>query len=174
MSGLAEPCSEVCVVCSPPATSLLGLVLSPPCVCQPASLSSLFFFMCVSAGDAFGVLPPVSKLTLPQTMFHFISGYTALVAGTEDGIKEPQATFSACFGAAFIMWHPTKYAEMLAAKMEKHGATAWLVNTGWSGGRSVARAGLSGWGRLLVLLCLRTLAMRVVPCKSGIPAGMMG
>lgn len=86
------------------------------------------------ACDAFGVLPPVSKLTLPQTMYHFISGYTALVAGTEEGIKEPQATFSSCFGAAFIMWHPTKYAEMLAAKMEQHGATAWLVNTGWSGG----------------------------------------
>eukprot|EP00897_Mesotaenium_endlicherianum_P006215 jgi/Mesen1/5621/ME000282S04780 len=86
------------------------------------------------ACDAFGVLPPVSKLTLPQTMYHFISGYTALVAGTEDGIKEPQATFSACFGAAFIMWHPTKYAGMLAQKMQEHGATAWLVNTGWYGG----------------------------------------
>ncbi|KAL0395867.1 UNVERIFIED_CONTAM: Phosphoenolpyruvate carboxykinase (ATP) [Sesamum calycinum] len=86
------------------------------------------------ACDAFGVLPPVSKLSLAQTMYHFISGYTALVAGTEDGIKEPQATFSACFGAAFIMMHPTKYAAMLAAKMEKHGATGWLVNTGWSGG----------------------------------------
>ncbi|KAJ7294723.1 hypothetical protein O6H91_14G002500 [Diphasiastrum complanatum] len=87
------------------------------------------------ACDAFGVLPPVSKLTLAQTMYHFISGYTALVAGTEDGIKEPQATFSACFGAAFIMLHPTKYAAMLAEKMKKHGASAWLVNTGWSGGR---------------------------------------
>ncbi|GER47572.1 phosphoenolpyruvate carboxykinase [Striga asiatica] len=86
------------------------------------------------ACDAFGVLPPVSKLSLAQTMYHFISGYTALVAGTEDGIKEPQATFSACFGAAFIMLHPTKYAAMLAAKMQKHGATGWLVNTGWSGG----------------------------------------
>ncbi|KAK4261446.1 hypothetical protein QN277_004441 [Acacia crassicarpa] len=86
------------------------------------------------ACDAFGVLPPVSKLTLAQTMYHFISGYTALVAGTEDGIKEPQATFSACFGAAFIMYHPTKYAAMLSEKMRKHGATAWLVNTGWSGG----------------------------------------
>ncbi|KAG5528176.1 hypothetical protein RHGRI_028947 [Rhododendron griersonianum] len=86
------------------------------------------------ACDAFGVLPPVSKLNLAQTMYHFISGYTALVAGTEDGIKEPQATFSACFGAAFIMLHPTKYAAMLAAKMQKHGATGWLVNTGWSGG----------------------------------------
>ncbi|XP_017243646.1 phosphoenolpyruvate carboxykinase (ATP) 1 [Daucus carota subsp. sativus] len=87
------------------------------------------------ACDAFGVLPPVSKLSLAQTMYHFISGYTALVAGTEDGIKEPQATFSACFGAAFIMLHPTKYAAMLAEKMKKHGATGWLVNTGWSGGR---------------------------------------
>ncbi|PKU76273.1 phosphoenolpyruvate carboxykinase (ATP)-like [Dendrobium catenatum] len=87
------------------------------------------------ACDAFGVLPPVSKLTLAQTMYHFISGYTALVAGTEDGIKEPQATFSACFGAAFIMLHPTKYAAMLADKMRKYGTTAWLVNTGWCGGR---------------------------------------
>ncbi|MCO5599578.1 hypothetical protein L7F22_053684 [Adiantum nelumboides] len=86
------------------------------------------------ACDAFGVLPPVSKLTMAQTMYHFISGYTALIAGTEDGIKEPQATFSACFGAAFIMLHPTKYAAMLAEKMKQHGATAWLVNTGWSGG----------------------------------------
>ncbi|PRQ33134.1 putative carboxy-lyase [Rosa chinensis] len=87
------------------------------------------------ACDAFGVLPPVSKLNLAQTMYHFISGYTALVAGTEEGIKEPQATFSACFGAAFIMLHPTKYAAMLAQKMQQHGATGWLVNTGWSGGR---------------------------------------
>ncbi|KAI3962823.1 hypothetical protein MKW92_033427 [Papaver armeniacum] len=84
--------------------------------------------------DAFGVLPPVSKLNLAQTMYHFISGYTALVAGTVEGVKEPTATFSACFGAAFIMLHPTKYAAMLAEKMQKHGATAWLVNTGWSGG----------------------------------------
>ncbi|CAB4283970.1 unnamed protein product [Prunus armeniaca] len=86
------------------------------------------------ACDAFGVLPPVSKLNLAQTMYHFISGYTALVAGTEDGIKEPTATFSACFGAAFLMLHPTKYAAMLAEKMQMHGATGWLVNTGWSGG----------------------------------------
>lgn len=84
--------------------------------------------------DAFGVLPPVSKLTPEQTMYHFISGYTAKVAGTEMGVNEPQATFSACFGAAFIVWHPSKYAELLAEKMEKHGASAWLVNTGWTGG----------------------------------------
>jgi phosphoenolpyruvate carboxykinase (ATP) len=84
--------------------------------------------------DAFGVLPPVSKLTPEQAMFHFISGYTAKVAGTEMGVKEPEATFSACFGAAFMVWHPTKYAELLAHKLDKTGAKAWLVNTGWSGG----------------------------------------
>ncbi len=84
--------------------------------------------------DAFGVLPPVSKLTPEQAMYHFISGYTAKVAGTEMGVTEPKATFSACFGAAFLVWHPTKYAEMLAAKMREHGSSAWLVNTGWTGG----------------------------------------
>lgn len=84
--------------------------------------------------DAFGVLPPVSRLTPEQAMYHFISGYTAKVAGTEMGVTEPKATFSACFGAAFLVRHPTVYAEMLAAKMRKHGSQAWLVNTGWSGG----------------------------------------
>jgi phosphoenolpyruvate carboxykinase (ATP) len=84
--------------------------------------------------DAFGVLPPVSKLTPSQAMYHFISGYTAKVAGTEMGVTEPQATFSACFGAAFLVWHPTKYAEMLAEKIRTHQTNAWLVNTGWSGG----------------------------------------
>ena len=67
-------------------------------------------------------------------MYHFISGYTAKVAGTEMGVTEPQATFSACFGDVFMVWHPSKYAELLAEKMEEHGATAWLVNTGWTGG----------------------------------------
>ncbi len=84
--------------------------------------------------DAFGVLPPVSRLTPQQTMYHFISGYTAKVAGTEVGVKEPQATFSACFGAAFLVWHPAKYAEMLAERLHAHQVDAWLVNTGWSGG----------------------------------------
>merc|ERR1719382_914511 len=84
--------------------------------------------------DAFGVLPPVSKLTPDQVMYHFISGYTAKVAGTEEGATEPQATFSACFGAPFLVWHPFVYAEMLAAKLEKHDAPAYLVNTGWVGG----------------------------------------
>eukprot|EP01065_Artemidia_motanka_P040883 TRINITY_DN5211_c1_g1_i1.p1 TRINITY_DN5211_c1_g1~~TRINITY_DN5211_c1_g1_i1.p1 ORF type:complete len:728 (+),score=206.32 TRINITY_DN5211_c1_g1_i1:59-2242(+) len=85
--------------------------------------------------DAFGVLPPVSKLTPEQTMYHFISGYTAKVAGTEEGVKEPQPNFSACFGGPFLVWHPTKYATMLAEKLRKFGAEAWLVNTGWTGGK---------------------------------------
>jgi len=84
--------------------------------------------------DAFGVLPPISKLTSDQVMYHFISGYTAKVAGTEEGVTEPQATFSACFGAPFLVWHPFAYAEMLAAKLEVFGAPAYLVNTGWVGG----------------------------------------
>ena len=90
--------------------------------------------------DAFGVLPPVSKLTLEQAMYHFISGYTAKVAGTEEGVTEPQATFSACFGGAFLMWHPMKYASMLADKMKQHNCTAWLVNTGWAAGGYVVMA----------------------------------
>merc|ERR1712217_770414 len=84
--------------------------------------------------DAFGILPPISKLSPEQVMYHFISGYTAKVAGTEEGVTEPEATFSACFGAPFLVWHPYVYAEMLAAKLEKYGATAYLVNTGWVGG----------------------------------------
>ena len=84
--------------------------------------------------DAFGVLPPVSCLNPAQAMYHFISGYTAKVAGTEVGVKDPVATFSPCFSGPFIVWHPNKYAELLAAKMKKHNARVWLVNTGWSGG----------------------------------------
>ncbi len=84
--------------------------------------------------DAFGVLPPVAKLTRDQTMYHFLSGYTAKVAGTERGIKEPVPAFSACFGAAFLMLHPTVYAQQLAKKIKKHGTSAYLVNTGWVGG----------------------------------------
>ncbi|HTV64527.1 MAG TPA: phosphoenolpyruvate carboxykinase (ATP) [Bryocella sp.] len=84
--------------------------------------------------DAFGVLPPVSLLNPAQAMYHFISGYTAKVAGTEVGVKEPQATFSPCFSGPFIVWHPNKYAELLAEKMKKYNARVWLVNTGWSGG----------------------------------------
>lgn len=84
--------------------------------------------------DAFGVLPPVSKLDPNQAMYHFINGYTAKVAGTEVGVVDPEATFSACFGGPFLVWHPMKYAELLAARLKQHGAQTWLVNTGWSGG----------------------------------------
>ena len=91
---------------------------------------NIIFLTC----DAFGVLPPVSRLSPAQAKFHFISGYTAKVAGTEMGVTEPSATFSACFGAAFLVWHPGKYAQLLAEKMDRHGSEAWLVNTGWTGG----------------------------------------
>ena len=107
--------------------------------------------------DAFGVLPPIAKLTPEQAMYYFLSGYTAKVAGTETGVNEPQATFSACFGAVFMVWHPTKYAEMLGDLLKQHDAKVWLVNTGWSGGaygtgkrmklahtRSMLRAALAG------------------------------
>ena len=84
--------------------------------------------------DAFGVLPPVAKLTPQQAMFHFLLGYTAKVAGTERGVLEPQATFSTCFGAPFMTLHPEVYAQLLAERIERHGADVWLVNTGWTGG----------------------------------------
>jgi len=91
---------------------------------------NIFFLTC----DAYGVLPPISKLTPGQAMYHFISGYTAKVAGTETGVTEPQSTFSACFGKAFLPLHPTKYADMLGEKLKQHDVHVWLVNTGWSGG----------------------------------------
>mmetsp|Transcript_11936 Transcript_11936/g.18045 ORF Transcript_11936/g.18045 Transcript_11936/m.18045 type:complete len:554 (+) Transcript_11936:78-1739(+) len=101
---------------------------------QESSLGShpkaIFFLTC----DAFGVLPPVSKLSASQAMYHFLSGYTAKVAGTERGVTEPEATFSACFGAAFLTLHPTKYADLLQEKLKTHGTHVFLINTGWSGG----------------------------------------
>jgi phosphoenolpyruvate carboxykinase (ATP) len=107
--------------------------------------------------DAFGVLPPIAKLTRDQAMYYFMSGYTAKVAGTERGVTEPQATFSACFGGVFLVWHPTRYAEMLGKLIDEHGSHVWLVNTGWTGGpygvgtrmklgytRAMVRAALAG------------------------------
>ena len=108
--------------------------------------------------DAFGVLPPISKLAPEQAMYHFVSGYTAKVAGTESGLgKEPQATFSTCFGAPFMVLHPTVYADLLRKRMKEHKADCWLVNTGWTGGsygigrrmkirhtRAMVRAALNG------------------------------
>lgn len=101
---------------------------------MPGSLAghprNIFFL----TADAFGVLPPISKLTTGQAMYHFISGYTAKVAGTEAGVTEPQETFSACFGAPFLPLHPTQYASMLGDNMQRHKVSVWLINTGWSGG----------------------------------------
>ena len=91
---------------------------------------NIFFLTC----DAFGVLPPISKLTPEQAMYHFISGYTAKVAGTEVGITDPKTAFSACFGAPFLPLHPAKYADLLGKKMRKNKVNVWLINTGWSGG----------------------------------------
>ena len=84
--------------------------------------------------DAFGVMPPIARLTPEQAMYHFLSGYTAKVAGTERGVTEPSATFSACFGAPFLPLHPGVYAKMLGERISQHGAKVWLVNTGWTGG----------------------------------------
>jgi phosphoenolpyruvate carboxykinase (ATP) len=91
---------------------------------------NIFFLTC----DAYGILPPISKLTVGQAMYQFISGYTAKVAGTEAGITEPTATFSACFGAPFLPLHPAKYAELLGRKIKAANVNVWLINTGWSGG----------------------------------------
>jgi phosphoenolpyruvate carboxykinase (ATP) len=107
--------------------------------------------------DAFGILPPIAKLTPELAMYHYISGYTAKVAGTEAGVTEPKATFSPCFGGPFLPLHPMRYAQLLGEKLARHGATCWLVNTGWTGGpygvgkrmniavsRAVVGAALSG------------------------------
>ncbi len=98
--------------------------------CMAGHPTDVIFLTC----DAFGVLPPVSRLSPQQAMYHFVSGYTAKVAGTEVGVTEPKATFSPCFGGPFLVCHPARYAELLAQKMEKHRTNVWLVNTGWSGG----------------------------------------
>ena len=110
--------------------------------------------------DAFGVLPPISKLTPAQAAYHFISGYTAKVAGTEAGIDEPLPSFSACFGAPFMPLHPTKYAEMLSEKMKEAGVHVWLVNTGWTGGKY-------GVGRRMPLKYTRAMITAVLEGKLG-------
>ncbi len=125
---------------------------------QPGSIGhnpkNIFFL----SADSFGILPPISKLTPGQAAYWFISGYTAKVAGTELGVKEPQPNFSACFGAPFMPLNPTVYAEMLSTKMKEAGVNVWLINTGWYGGaygtgsrmklsytRSMITAALNGW-----------------------------
>lgn len=99
-----------------------------PCIAKHPT--DVIFLTC----DAFGTLPPVSRLTPEQAEYHFISGYTAKVAGTEVGVTEPEATFSPCFGGPFLVWHPGKYAKLLSKKIVQHQAKVWLINTGWSGG----------------------------------------
>lgn len=101
---------------------------------QPGSMGGAPQNIFLLTADAFGVLPPISKLTVGQAMYQFLSGYTAKVAGTEAGVKEPQATFSPCYGQAFLPLHPTKYAEMLGEKIRNSNVNVWLINTGWTGG----------------------------------------
>jgi phosphoenolpyruvate carboxykinase (ATP) len=122
--------------------------------------------------DAFGVFPPVSRLNLDQAMYYFLSGYTAKLAGTERGVKEPLPTFSPAFGAAFLMQHPTVYAQELARKMKKHGATAYLVNTGWIGGPY-------GIGQRIDLESTRNIISAIldgsldnIPCEEVMPFGL--
>jgi phosphoenolpyruvate carboxykinase (ATP) len=120
------------------------------------SPKNIFFL----TADAFGVLPPISKLTSSQAAYHFISGYTAKVAGTEAGVTEPTPNFSACFGAPFMPLHPTRYAEMLSKKMKDAGVNVWLVNTGWSGGQY-------GVGRRMPLKYTRAMITAVLEGKLG-------
>jgi phosphoenolpyruvate carboxykinase (ATP) len=136
--------------------------------------------------DAFGVLPPIARLTPEQAMYYFLSGYTAKVAGTERGVTEPQATFSACFGAVFLVWHPTKYAEMLGRLLKEHGSRVWLVNTGWSGGafgvgrrmklshtRTMVRAALAGQLDRVETFVDPVFGLHVPREVPGVPASVM-
>ena len=103
--------------------------------------------------DAFGVMPPIARLTPDQAMYHFLSGYTAKVAGTEKGVTEPEATFSTCFGAPFMPRHPSEYGNLLKELIAEHGVNCWLVNTGWTGGAY-------GTGRRMPIKATRALARR--------------
>jgi phosphoenolpyruvate carboxykinase (ATP) len=136
--------------------------------------------------DAFGVLPPIARLTAEQAMYYFLSGYTAKVAGTERGVTEPQATFSACFGGVFLVWHPTKYARMLGEKLREHGSAVWLVNTGWSGGaygvgarmklsytRAMVRAALGGALHAVPTETDPVFGLAVPTAVPGVPASVL-
>jgi phosphoenolpyruvate carboxykinase (ATP) len=136
--------------------------------------------------DAFGVLPPIAKLTPEQAMYYFLSGYTAKVAGTERGVTEPQATFSACFGAVFLVWHPTKYAEMLGQLLKQHDSQVWLVNTGWSGGpygvgarmklsytRAMVRAALDGSLATAQYAADPIFGLQIPQSVSGVPTEVL-
>jgi phosphoenolpyruvate carboxykinase (ATP) len=136
--------------------------------------------------DAFGVMPPIARLNPQQAMYHFIAGYTAKVAGTERGVTEPQATFSACFGQPFMLLHPYEYAKLLAEKIERHDASCWLVNTGWTGGpygvgqrmsidhtRALVRAALSGRLRDAPMRRDPLFGFEVPTACEGVPAAVL-
>ena len=134
------------------------------------------------SADAFGVLPPIAKLTREQAMYYFLSGYTAKVAGTERGITEPVATFSACFGEPFLPLHPFEYAKMLGEKIDRYSPNIWLVNTGWTGGpygvghridinytRRMIRAALNGELDNVEYFTMPIFELRVPKHIRGIP-----
>jgi phosphoenolpyruvate carboxykinase (ATP) len=140
--------------------------------------SHIIFLTC----DAYGVMPPVARLTPAQAMYHFLSGYTAKVAGTERGVTEPQATFSACFGAPFLPLHPNVYAELLGQRIARHGVQCWLVNTGWTGGpygtgqrmrlsltRAMIRAALAGKLDRVATVTEPVFGLAVPQHVSGVP-----
>lgn len=150
--------------------------------CLAGHPRNIVFLTC----DAFGVLPPVGRLTSAQAMYHFLSGYTAKVAGTEVGVKEPQLTFSACFGAAFMVFHPTRYADLLSQKIERHRAQAWLVNTGWTGGppgvgsrfklahtRAITSAIHDGRLAAIATATDPVFGLEIPTACPGVPAGML-
>ncbi len=148
-----------------------------------SSTPNNIFFL---TADACGVLPPISKLTPAQAMFHFISGYTAKVAGTEADVTEPQLTFSACFGKAFLPLHPGKYAKLLGEKMQKHNVNVWLVNTGWTGGsygtgkrmkltytRAMINAALSGSLANSTFIADPTFGLMMPESCAGVPSEIL-
>ncbi len=138
------------------------------------------------AADAFGVLPPISRLTIPQARYHFLSGYTAKLAGTEVGVSEPTATFSVCFGAPFMPLHPSIYSRMLGERLARHNVSAWLVNTGWTGGpygvgkridightRAMVRAALAGELQDVETVTDPVFGLRVPTACPGVPADLL-
>ncbi|HEX8427009.1 phosphoenolpyruvate carboxykinase (ATP) [Hymenobacter sp.] len=148
-----------------------------------AGVPKNIFFL---TADAFGVLPPISRLDKSHAMYHFLSGYTAKVAGTEMGITEPQTTFSACFGQVFLPLHPTRYAEMLGQKMEEHDVQVWLINTGWTGGgygtgtrmklgytRAMITAALTGQLDAVRFLLHPVFGVAVPETVPGVPAQIL-
>jgi phosphoenolpyruvate carboxykinase (ATP) len=136
--------------------------------------------------DAFGVMPPIARLDPAQAMYHFLSGYTAKVAGTERGVTEPQATFSACFGSPFMPLPPGRYATLLGERLERHGAKVWLVNTGWTGGpagvghrmrlshtRAMVAAALSGSLDAVPMRRDPVFGFEVPTAVAGVPADVL-